>query len=162
MPDELREIDITTPYDLERQIGYDPVQYDGRSVDYIGFWWLSELDDPMITDGYLSYTGDSRGFVMWDHNAGDKLVEKTGLEYGIESSNPPLTQLLTDHQLEIGNAENMENSAFLFDIVDRKLYIGDRDWIQHFCKEENESPDNISNLPDDPKAAAKEVRQNKI
>lgn len=161
MIDELRMFDILLPYDLERQIGYDPIEYNGRTADYIAFWWTSDLDDPMITDGYLSYTGDSRGFVAWDHNAGEKILRNVDFDTK-ENSNPPLTQLLVDYDLDMGNADDPETSAFVFSIVDRELYIGDRETVKEFCRDKNDPPENIEELPDDPICAANELRKGEL
>lgn len=161
--EELSPIGIGVRDDLDMLLGYDNATgwEKGCSGEFIGVWIVG--DDLVVTDGYSTLDGNTRAFISWDQTAGRNLLRRAAEEsdeHSIEdvpekSLVKPLSKMLEEDGYNIGGLDCPGDSAFLLDTRKNQLYIGDKSTVTDLCEKQNEPPEIIEELPDDPEEASK-------
>lgn len=104
---------VPVPDGLEAALGYDG---EGR---YLAAWWEPWGDEAIWSDGRLTATGYGWGFLAYIQH-------------------PAVAPALAPYDL--GSIENEGGHRLLFDLVERRAYIGEARAVEHFLKENVSRP----------------------
>jgi hypothetical protein len=151
--DSFRRIDVPIPYDLPQQIGFDPTKgiHAGSEASHVAFWWDAAQGSPAVHDGYAYTSGRPRGFDKWDREAGRKfLTANVSLDDGETESLQTirLSEVMQAADYHVGDSESVGNAAFVIDIPNKILLIGEREAACELCRSHNDPPDIVDQLPD--------------
>lgn len=160
--DQFERIPIPIASDLAMQLGFDRSVgvFAGSEARFIGVAWMPGANDPELSDGYVSASGNDRGFLKWDKEAGEKLLTRAAEEYDEFSTDDVpdhtvrLSTVYADDGMDIGSEIEQGNAMFLLDTRKQELYIGDYDEVKSFLTDANPQPEDLSLVE-----AAKELHE---